>query len=425
MIIYNIPEKEDELNNKLPSVSYLLDLIKILEDELIKHENSTTAHTEYDSEEGPRYTSKIDYTAESAESEDLPISVEFPEIHAEDIITDANHQFITNNDLAIFRDKPSTHEMNTAIMDVRNELKTSLSVYFNNLLNTTESVNKLKDIFTMIATDEVSSAIMDVLANKISLQDFREHTDSSMHLTDKDRKSLNSLDSFINKGCADWNAKPDEPNYIRNKPTALPAFGGDAETVMGYSIQDLYNTQLEDYIVGIIENDEDDIDGTTINLNNNTDKSVEWFFSVIKEDTEGVYSFKKGIYPVERIDLDYGLKADTYGDIMILGSGPKNTVFDVRNMRLASNTTFRDCGFICTAVCISELATFDNVEFTNCEIVFETTRLSTFRNCTFNACVFRFVGTCNNNVIVNNRFKSTIVPQYYGGNNLIANNLAY
>jgi hypothetical protein len=94
-------------------------------------------------------------------------------------------------------------------------------------------------------------------------------------------------------------------------------------------------------------------------------------------------------------------------------------------MRLASNTTFRDCGFICTAICVSELATFDNVEFTNCEIVFETTRLSTFRNCTFNACVFRFVGTCNNNVIVNNRFKSTIVPQYYGGNNLIANNLAY
>ena len=47
MTIYNIPEKEDELNNKLPSVSYLLDLIKILEDELIKHENSTTAHTEY------------------------------------------------------------------------------------------------------------------------------------------------------------------------------------------------------------------------------------------------------------------------------------------------------------------------------------------------------------------------------------------
>lgn len=424
MTVYQLNDKSDG-NGKLPSLAYLLSLIKTLEDELLKHENSVVAHQVYEGGTSTTYTSNIDYTSSDVDVEDMPVSTVVPDVHAEDVITDANHRFISDSDLAIFRDKPSSLEVSAAIMDLRNEIKTALATYFNNLLNTTDSVKKLKDIFTMISSSEKESAIMNALGTKISDEEFKKHTDSTVHLTNADRDALNQLVKFISLGCADWNATPEDANYIRNKPTRLPACGGDAETVMGYTIQDLYNTQLEEYIVGVTTSVDEDIDGTTINLNNETDNTVEWFFGIIKEDKEGVYSFKKGIYKADKIDLDYNIKANTHGDIIITGSGQKNTIFSFNSFKIDANVTFRDSGFIYTKLTVDEYAVFDGVEFTECEIILNSARFVTFRNCTFNSCSFRFDGACNNNMIVNNRFKTTIIPQYYGGNNLIANNLAY
>ena len=135
-IYYIDPEKSRIENNdttdpnyQIPSVSYVNSLIKKIEDIIITHENSSDAHKFNNSN-----IKLIDFK-DGITPIELAMQNKYDKVPASEIDVDSTHQFITQAQLNIFKDKPSTLQMQNLIMDLRNEIKTSLNDYFNKLIN--------------------------------------------------------------------------------------------------------------------------------------------------------------------------------------------------------------------------------------------------------------------------------------------------
>lgn len=419
MNVYQIPDTEAEKNNQIPSLAYVLSLFIQLENKFIQHENDSNAHI--------FNNVKTDLMVPPKEEIiDLPISNKLPDegIDIDNLNLDSNHKLISETQISIFKDKVSKPELDSRIMDLRNELKIEINKFFDKLFNTTESINKLKQIFELLNLKE-NKEKFDLLISKISQEEFNNHIESPMHLDNNDRKALNQLIKFIHTGCADWEADCDAPNYIKNKPTSLPADGGDANTISGFGIDDLYNTRFEDYIIGIASEDED-IDGTNIilykNKKDDEEYSVKWFFNIIKENAQGIYSFKDGLYVANDIDLNYN-NHNKCKSIIINGKGIYNTKFRFKSIKINAYVNFRDILFCYSNIIINGNASFDNVRFDNCNIIFNSCTNISITNCIFEFCKFSFNGNCDKMIITNNKIIGSMFPAYYGINNIITNNL--
>lgn len=417
----DISDDFDENNNnyQLASVAYVNTLIKKLEDLIISHENSDDPHSKL------KDTNNTINMNESLDIKELNISNEITTpIDISMINTDSNHKFISDSLLSIFKDKPSEMELQSAIMDLRNEFKVMLNNYFTNLLNMSDSLQKIKDLSYFINEDDNLSKLLSVLSSKLDKESFSEHDKSIFHLNNNDRKALNLLLSFISEGCADWNADQEAPNYIRNKPESLPANGGNADTISGYSIDALLNHQIEDSIIGVI-NGKYNKERADIILTEDADENAK-IIRYIKNKTEGMYSFLSGTY----LFTDFYLNMDSslYGNITIKGTGNRNTIFKTENGTINGTIYIKDIVFIQSELHIISNCTFDNVRFVDCTIHIDGSNEVTIKNCILENCTIltsgKF-GTCNKNIIIYNRFIKSHLPNIVGLNNIIDNNIEY
>lgn len=396
---------KNDSNFQIPSVAYVENLIKKLNDIIISLNSK-------------EYNSEIN-TKESTDIVEFPINNKpVDNIDIESINTDSNHKFISNTQLNIFREKPSKFELETAINDLRSELQKYLNQYFVNLLNTKDALQKIKDISNIIKSDANLNTLINTVSDKVSYNEFKDHIDSTMHLNNNDRKALNLLIGFISQGCADWNATEEEPNYIRNKPESLPANGGNSDTVSGYSSEDLLNHQIEDLIIGSDDSYEKEKVDIFVNNSDITD-----IIKTIKDRTEGLFTFRSGVYIANILDLN--MYSSSYGNIIIRGVGNRNTIFKSESATFNGRIFIEDLNFIKSNIHIGSYCTFDNVVFTNCKVYIDCSNESTIRNCVFDNCQVIFNGACTNNMIINNRFIRSGNVQYIGGSNMISNNLIY
>ena len=410
--IYNISGKDtDNSNNMIPSKQYVDRLAIIIVDSILEYINNST----------PMDNSVVDI---SYDSENINISNQDKEVSTvpvDMIDTDSNHQFISSALMNIFKDKPSKLDLENSINELRSELLMKIDQYFTNILNTTNALQKIKEVFNLINSEDKFNDFMSELANKVSVDDLDDHIKSSLHLNNNDRKALNLLLSFIETGCADWDAKPEDPNYIRNKPESLPANGGNAETLDGHSFNDTVNKQSVDAIVGVDNQNYPSysVDYFVSNDESSSESNFDDIMKKINDSHRGVYNFKTGIYRGESIELNSA--TDFYTEIVIAGNG-KNTIFNTKDISVNGYVTLKDLAINNATIRIGSDCKFDNVTFRNCNIIVSGNN-NIIKWCDILSSEFSYAGPCYNNMITYNRYNNKLNLIFAGGNNIASNNI--
>lgn len=400
-VFYIDGNNRENINNQLASVAYVNSAVKKLQDIMTKYVSDTINTQDI------HFTDSVDVLP--IPKPDLDINV-----YAADINTDSKHKFISDTEISVLKDKPTTYDVSKSIAELKKEILEIINDRFDNILSSKNSLDTIKYLINMLEDDTNMKNILDLINSKASLEDLKDHKESFTHLSNVDRKALNLLIKFIDKGCADWNADKDQPNYIRNKPDSLPANGGDADTVSGYDVDYLINKQSEDLIIGISSEKytEEEVDVMV--------SSTEDVTQVFNMLWPGLYFFKKGVYVIDSVSIK-----NTDGEVIIKGSG-NNTIFTGANgLRVGENCSINDLCIEETSVNIFSECKFNNVTFKDCFISFLSSEEITITNCKFENCSFIFDGACFNNMITGCRFKNTNPPVYAGGNNLFTNNISY
>lgn len=405
-----IEDAQTSEDSQLASVAFVKEVAKSIMDNLIAHANNVnTAHT-------PEYIDSVsDISYPQTTSKDLDVGLaELPTIKAIDIETDSTHQFISDTVLNILKSKPSNIDLSVAMDDVRNELKATINNTYEKLINTPDALQKLHDISYILQEDASLQTLMNLLASKATAEELATHMNSVYHLSSNDRKALNLLLRFIKEGCADWDADKDAPNYIRNKPSALPADGGNADTVKGYEIDSLLNRRHEDFIIGAegYGYEESEVDSFVSSDSSNVNEA----FALIPD---GKTYLRAGVYILKSLILS----GDSYTKYLI-GDGSR-TILNTKTIILNSNIYLRDFIIANSNVRIRSDCNLDNIQFANCNVIMDESTGSSIKNCTFDAdCTFEWNGRCQNNILVYNRILATFSNwNYIGGGNIIKDNI--
>ena len=418
--IYNLKEYDgaNEINpqEQIPSLEYVNEIVKAILDIIKNHMNNTeNAHSPYLALHYPGLQSI------NTDTEKLPIGLEsMPVLRAAEIQTDSMHKFVSESLLKILKEKPTAFEMETALEDLRKDLKSEMNAAYIKLLNTPDALNKLKDIAYLLQEEANLDTVISLLATKVTKEDFTTHIKSKSHLNNNDRKALNLLLGFIAEGCADWLAKEDAPNFIKNKPKSLPADGGNADTVGGYKPSDLLYKRIYNYIIGVSGNGytEDQVDFFI----DDKYKNIKKVFGTLKALNTGTIHLRNGIYVLDTLELE--MTKTGYGEYILSGDG-KNSVIKAGSYRFDGNVYLKDLNIVTGVVHIGSHCKLENITFNNCKIFMESSYGSVITGCEFQNCAFYWDGSCISNMITNNRTTRSMSLEYIGGNNLIANNLYY
>lgn len=403
--VFSVGPNEDDIrydknndNYKVPSKAYVDALVKKLADETRKHTPNLD-------------TTLVELSLVEKEEEMIP---------AERIRTDSTHKFVSDALIQIFRDKVSTQELKAIVTDLTNNFTIEINNQFNRILNTPNSVQLLRDISSVISEDNTLKSIMGTLAGKADIGDLNLHKEDSTHLTNSDRKALNLLLSFITTGCADWDASPDAPNYIRNKPTSLPANGGNADTVGGYTIDDLKAGNKYNCVYGLNGYNRiyDECDVDTIITKDNTALVMRNLYGL----QPGEYLFRTGLYNWTDLKLSKH-RVSTAGSSVISGVG-NSTVFKASKVTISNEITLKDLKFTNSEIIVDgSNVIFDNVEFNNCKVTFKDTTDLTVRNCKASKSSFLMVGRNLYTMVVHNKFINCELGFYRSTTNCIENNI--
>ena len=295
-------------------------------------------------------------------------------INPQDILEDSTHRFMTDVEKEEIKEKMiSKTELEVMERDITNNLKISMNQVVDNIINNKGATSAINKLSKEIAKNK---SIVDLFKNLVDEEELKEHLKDSSHITEEDRVALNLLLKFINNGFADWKAKKGEANYIKNKPSALPAKGGNANTVGGYKPEELINKQVAKCIIGIN------------NSNGYTKNDVNVY---LDKDT-----------------------VNTLSDCLCANS--LTHIVDISN-----NSKLHDIYFTNSDIIIDcNESEITDVVFKKCNITFKASR-SIIKNCRFIDCAF------NMNVLSNSIIRDNILSgmsnklEYYGGNNIISN----
>lgn len=397
----------------IPSKEYVDNIAKQLEDKLISHiNNSTNPHDTL----SKIVSSGLDtsYTAEK-----MPVEEKRSKITLEDIPTNSENGFVSQATLMSLKERPTLLEVRKLIDDARESISVSIQNRFDEMLNMEDCMDKIKTLISIIREDDTLGNIMKVLTEKTDRDKFVEHVASELHLTNPDRKALNVLVQMCTLGFADWNAKPTDPNYIKNKPESLPANGGNADTVKNYPVEKLINKSPVDLIIGD-ENgsyDKDKVDHyIKIDYSN-----IEDIINLIQNNHGGKIVLRKAIYMFKELRICDGRKENDY-DIILIGEG-NNTIISHTDITVNNNVKIRDVSFEDSNLHIGSNCEFDNCKFNSCTIYLEGSVCSSIRNCNFKNCTMIYNGCCTGNIIVYNRFINHNGVQLLGKDNIVHNNL--
>lgn len=160
-------------------------------------------------------------------------------------------------------------------------------------------------------------------------------------------RKLNAI-TTTGKVTSDWNeTDEDAGSFIRNKPKALPALGGNAATVGGYSAEELVNSRKPATIViGTSYNDnpftEKDVDFLCDGTNDFT--VIEKAFEYIREDG-GTVLFREGTYRLGGDSVSTAIL--TIHNCFIQGNGVARIEFNspVKNAMILNSCTIEGIFF--------------------------------------------------------------------------------
>lgn len=382
--------------DKIPTIDYITDLIARIDSALMSL--------------GSHGISSI-----STYEEPLKLKNDTPNIAAKDIMTDASHRFISDVFMKAYNEKPTRHELNTALEDIKLQLNINLADTYIKIINTPHVISKLRDIATILNENDLVDGIMEAISSKATEDALEEHRKSATHMTDLDRKALNVIIMSLSKNTtfSDWNADADSVNAIANKPSALPADGGNADTVGDYSPESL--VRKDDLFVIADKTKVKDANRCDLLVDRVHDDAVE--AEIFKNHKriylmEGTYYFSEKVKEVSNVSI----YANSKSDVIMSFRNDKVTLnnVDITDIRAIS----------CSTVIIGSNCTLRNCRFKSCTIeIADRATMNRLIDCDFDSCTINVTGNMNNNIISGCRFISTTGIKYIGGNNLMKDNL--
>ena len=311
-----------------------------------------------------------------------------PEKHeAAIIIEDETHRFVTDEEKSTWNTKATTEYVKTSDDKVLSASKAFTNTKIATLLNSTdEQLQVLRSLAFELKKDDIVKQFFDLFNECTKNEEFQNHSlNSKIHMSQQDRTLLNDVKEALTSGLnPDWNETDQSSlKYIENKPKALPADGGNADTLSGYTAEDLLsNRSFYDYTIG------------------SEDYTIDEVSVLAKEDTV-----------VNKIDevIDNINKGKGYNVLFKPGQYTVDKELVIR----ASNTTISGIGEISTLLgasitIIGNNNTIKNINLTNLNSISNNTALYV---------------EGNNNIIINNNitnFNNGIIVE--GSNNIITNN---
>ena len=205
------------------------------------------------------------------------------ELKASDIESDESHRFVTDSLLAKINNLPTIDDVRSIASDLDSATIDSVNDKFNRLLSMSAALEQVKNLSIILRSESNLEELLKALSLKANVQDLAIHIKDDCHLTQEDRIALNGILNLADLGGIDWLS--DDFNGIKNKPDSLPANGGNADTVGGFSIEHLMNHQVVDYIIGY----DDKCD-----IRINKDQSNASVINQILANNS--IAFKKGVY---------------------------------------------------------------------------------------------------------------------------------
>lgn len=325
-------------------------------------------------------------------------------IAADDVLTDNMHRYISDSELEKLNECISKTELNATVKEITNNFKMALNDQLDNILNNKNTINAINNIKDVISNNQESLDLFKDLVNK---EEFNNHLNDGLHLSSEDRIALNLLLKFINKGCADWNAVEGDANYIRNKPSSLPANGGNAETVGGYCAYKLMTKQSEKYIIGI--NTAKTYGLSEVNLLLTT-KNVNKLEKYLVDFTS--ICIREGDYEPQNLNIDA---------VTLYGVGNGTQIYN-SNIKIL-NSKIRDLQFInCNIIIDGVGGSLHDIVFENCVINLLNVNQYIIKNNIFKNCKFE-MNQIHNSIIKDNIFNNSSLIVYYGGGNIISDNV--
>lgn len=311
-----------------------------------------------------------------------------PEKHeAAIIIEDETHRFVTDEEKSTWNTKATTEYVKTSDDKVLSASKAFTNTKIATLLNSTdEQLQVLRSLAFELKKDDIVKQFFDLFNECTKNEEFQNHSlNSKIHMSQQDRTLLNDVKEALTSGLnPDWNETDQSSlKYIENKPKALPADGGNADTLSGYTAEDLLsNRSFYDYTIG---SEDYTIDEVSVLAKEDTvvDKIDEVIDNINKGKGHNVL-FKPGQYTV---DKELVIRAS---NTTISGIGEISTLLGASITIIGNNNTIK------------------NINLTNLNSISNNTALYV---------------EGNNNIIINNNitnFNNGIIVE--GSNNIITNN---
>jgi hypothetical protein len=414
-IIYRI-NNSDDTDKQVPSKAYVDSIAKQILDVIVEHNNNSSAH------DSLIKIKNYSVDTKSCTVEDFPslVSDEPQEITPEDIKTDANNGFISQATLMSLKEKPTLLEVKQMVNNAKEDVASTMQSRFDEMLNAQDAMEKIKILINAIKEDSTLNSLLQSIADKTDNSIFEEHIKDEMHLTSNDRKALNVLIQLSRLGFADWNATADDINFIQNKPTKLPADGGNADSVGGYTADKLINKSSSDLVIGI---DNGRYSPSQVDL------LIESDYSNLTEVAEfisnkfcGKIDLRPGYYPFKALTICYDRSVKDY-DTIITGAGNNTVIHNCENFIVNQRVKLKEICFESSDVHIGSNCNIEGCEFSDCNIYLEASVSTTITNCYFKDCTFIFIANCTSNIISYNRLLNVQGFKYIGKNNIIANNI--
>lgn len=195
-----------------------------------------------------------------------------PDTHPATMITeDKSHRFTTDDEKDSWNKKAEVEYVDNSTSKVLTSAKSFTDAKIAALLNSTEEqLEVLRSLSFELKKDDVSKKFFDLYNECVKNKEFQIHSlNSDIHMSKSDRVLLNDVKSALNSGLnPDWEeTNASSLKYIEHKPVSLPANGGNADTVGGYTAEQLLNkTYYYDYAV----ESENELEKTINCLNKNS-----------------------------------------------------------------------------------------------------------------------------------------------------------
>lgn len=227
-----------------------------------------------------------------------------PETHEPSVIAeDETHRFVTDVEKNTWNGKAEVKYVDDSVAKTLSASKSFTDSKISAIFNSTEDqLQVLRSLAFELKKDDTVKNFFDLFNQCAKNTELQDHTlNSKIHMSTADRNLLKDVKDALSTGMnPDWNeTNQSSLRYINNKPTSLPANGGNADTVGGYTAQQLLtNKSFYDYTIGTPNYTSNEV--SVLTEDNTILNQIEKIINLINKGKGYSVLFRPGSYSTEK-----------------------------------------------------------------------------------------------------------------------------